>query len=140
MSSVKNFNSEPEEYVIWFFRFITYSKIFFSLHLLNHAEMHFLNNQKCRNSFSWLIFRLFEVKILDHLRKGSPINDVTVLRGGGKAFCDDSTKVLVIKCWRWGIGVEKCSNLRDVIYGRPLSELHFQNKLNDPAFSTVQFI
>ena len=31
------------------------------------------------------------------LTKGSSINDVTVLRGGGQGFCDGSTKALVIK-------------------------------------------
>ena len=29
--------------------------------------------------------------------KGSSINDVTVLGGGGRGFCDNSTKALVIK-------------------------------------------
>ena len=33
---------------------------------------------------------------------------------GGQGFCDDSTKVLVIK------SVTCCPNLRDIIYGRPL--------------------
>ncbi len=29
--------------------------------------------------------------------KGSSINDITVLGGGGQRFCDNSTKVSVIK-------------------------------------------
>ena len=53
--------------------------------------------------------------------KGSSINDVTVLGGGGQGFCDNSSKSLVIKrVTIGGGGVRNCPKLRDVIYGRPL--------------------
>jgi hypothetical protein len=54
--------------------------------------------------------------------KGLPINDVTVVGGGGKRFCDNSTKASVIKKMRddGGMGDQNCPKLSDVIYGRPL--------------------
>jgi hypothetical protein len=59
--------------------------------------------------------------IVTYSVKGSSINDFTVLGGGGQGFCDKSTKALVIENFTRGRGgVEKCSKLRDVRYGRPL--------------------
>ncbi len=54
--------------------------------------------------------------------KGLSINDVTALGGRGyQGFCDNSTKVLLIKSVTMGGGgVENYEKLRDVIYGRPL--------------------
>jgi hypothetical protein len=43
---------------------------------------------------------------------GSSINDVTAL--GGRGFCDDSTKALVMKSVAMGEGMSKI-----IIYGRP---------------------
>ena len=54
------------------------------------------------------------------LNKGLFINDVTVIGRGGKGCCDDSTKAFVIKCVTIG-GRPGGPNLRDVIYGRPLT-------------------
>ena len=49
---------------------------------------------------------------------GSPNMTSQSYRGGGQGFCDDSSKALVMK---WvTMGVKKCSELRDVIYGQLL--------------------
>jgi hypothetical protein len=50
------------------------------------------------------------------------MNDVTVLgEGGDQRFCDDSTRVIVLKkCDNWRGGVKNIVKLRDVIYGRPI--------------------
>ena len=54
---------------------------------------------------------------------GSSINDIMVLRGGSRGFCDKSIKALVIKrVSMGGGGVKICPKLRDVIYGRPHSK------------------
>ena len=55
---------------------------------------------------------------------GSSINDVTVLEGRGyQGFCDDSAKALVLKSVTMGGGgVKNYRKMRDVLYGRPLSE------------------
>ena len=37
----------------------------------------------------------------------SPINNITVLGGGGQGFCDNITKALVIKCLTIGGGGSK---------------------------------
>ena len=47
---------------------------------------------------------------------------VTVLGGGGQGFCIDCIK-------RDNVGVKNCQQLRDVIYGRPLTIIYFQRKL-----------
>ncbi len=57
------------------------------------------------------------------ITKGSSINDVTVLGGGGgcQGCCDNSTKALVVKRVTMGRGggSKNVQNLSDVIYGRP---------------------
>ena len=45
------------------------------------------------------------------------INDVTIFGGGGKYFCDDSTKPQLIKHVATGEGsVKNCPEVRDVIH------------------------
>ena len=39
--------------------------------------------------------------------------------GGSQGFCDDSTKVLILKGVTIGVGDQNVPNFRDVIYGRP---------------------
>ena len=55
--------------------------------------------------------------------KGSSINDVK--EEGGKGFCDDSSKALVIKQVTMGGdgggGINNSPKLCGVIYGRPLN-------------------
>ena len=77
------------------------------------------------SSTNWPLTRL-----QSEVPKGSSINDVTVLGGGGQGFFDDSTKALVTKrLTMGGEGVKNCQKLRDVIYGRPLTK--FKSNVND---------
>ena len=58
---------------------------------------------------------------------GSPINDVTVVRGEREVYCDDSTKVLVIKRVTMGEGVKNCPELRH-IWTIPMCDIDFSMK------------
>ena len=49
-------------------------------------------------------------------RKGSSIHDVTVLVVKGQGFCDNSTRVLVIKRVSMGGGAKGCSKLSKIVW------------------------
>ena len=72
---------------------------------------------------------------------GSPINDVTVVRGERGGYCDDSTKVLVIKRVTMGGGCQDCPELRH-IWTIPLCNFDFSMKTRGQTillFSEFQY-
>ncbi len=70
----------------------------------------------------WLILSISD--------KGAFINDVMVVGERGQGFCDNSTKVSVIKKRDdGGREVQECPKLRDVIYERPLKESYKRNEM-----------